>query len=743
MRKFLLFLCALSFSFTGFSQTLVNSQDAPDYQEAIDLTVKNNQSKAGGDIIWQTTFDWADESAPTGWTLPEGWENVDLTDFANHWIWRKDSTRGYFTRPFIPSGFDTPEDGFLCMPIDEYNYRDEVRSYDECDAYITTPPIDCSAAPSVVVKFNQLWRYCCSGYNLEMMVTNDGGVHWATYDAKFGVAGNTVTPVRYRSPEINISDVAAGMSAVQIRFYIHGPRLYYWMIDDLRLTEAYENDLVLEDTWANFNDGNENRIGHINYWPISQLGQALEEGGHVGDYQFAGALLNNGMSDQYGAQIELSVLRNGSEVYHESSPTSEIWTLDRDTLTVNTAFLAEEYGDYQFNYSAVSENDEDVPASNAFSLSFTVNDSLFHRPDFSAESSASTGGWVGGNNAGDMVGVGYDVFEACEIDAITAYLYSRDETANPQFQYILMQYLPEEDIFIERLTSEIVDFEDGMQHTWHTMPLDKDGESEFLEPGFYVACVKMWGEAEDDEDGICGMRIGWDKDNKHEGWYTYMWQEVSGEWYGTGKMNMIGMIINNHDGPQDAPITFNVDMNAHIQNGEFYPNNDYLDVAGSFNDWSGSDPMDDSDTDGIYTLQLPTIPIAHKIEYNYRINGNWETAEYQDTENKRTHTIRYYNVLNDVYNGGRIAGTDAYDLNENLAIYPNPSSGEFTVEFVQSQSADIKVKVINLQGQEVYSSIFPGSRSFKQTIRNDFKKGIYFLLIEAGNYNQSRKLIIN
>ncbi|MEA1877032.1 MAG: hypothetical protein U9N86_09205 [Bacteroidota bacterium] len=198
-----------------------------------------------------------------------------------------------------------------------------------------------------------------------MLVTNDGGVHWASYDAKFGVSGNTVTPVRFRSPEINISDVAAGMGAVQIRFHIHGPRLYYWMIDDLRLTEAYENDLILEDTWANFNGGFDEHIGHINYWPKSQFGSASEVSGTVE--------------------------------------------------------------------------------------------------------------------------------------------------------------------------------EEDMARTWLTLELEKDGESEFLEPGLYVACVKMWGEEEGDEDEICGMRIGWDKDDKGNNGYTYMYQAVDDDWAGT--LQMVSFIL--------------------------------------------------------------------------------------------------------------------------------------------------------------------------------------------------------
>jgi len=742
MKKFTLLLGVLSFTVMGFSQNLTQKQDAPVRQDKIDFSQNPNNKKGGGDIIWETTFDWADESAELGWSLPEGWNSVDNTDFGYPWIWRKDSTEGYFTSPFIPSGFDTPEDGFLCMPIDEYNYMDVERTKNACDAYITTPPIDCSNAPSVVVKFNQIWRYCCSDYNLEMLVTNDGGVHWASYDAKFGVSGNTVTPFRFRSPEINISDVAAGMGAVQIRFHIHGPRLYYWIIDDLRLTEAYENDLILEDTWANFNGGFDDHIGHINYWPKSQFGSASEVQGTVGEYSFVGALLNQGMADQENAHIKVDVLKNGVEVYSDVSDAVEIWTLDRDTVSINSTFLADDIADYQFNYTAISDNDEEIPSNNVYSKRFTLTDSLFHRPDFSAESSASTSGWVGGDNAGDMVGVGYDIYEAVEIKSITAYLYSWYEDANAQFQYVLVKYLPEEDTYIELLTSEIRDMEEDMARTWLTLELDKDGESEFLEPGFYITCVKMWGEKEDDEDGICGMRIGWDKDDKGNNGYTYMYQSVSNEWFGTGKMNMIGMVIDNHEGPASAPATFNVDMNAHIQNGEFYPGSSFIDVAGTFNEWTGSEHLVDPDGDGIYSITLDNMPVGDMIEYKYRINGNWDTSEYPDGGPNRTYIVRYWNILDDMYNGGITTGLDELQNKESFMVYPNPSSSQFTIEISNPVRSQLSIRLIDLQGHLIYSKTIESAIGYKETIRENLSKGIYFVILETKTGVKTQKLII-
>jgi hypothetical protein len=180
------------------------------------------------------------------------------------------------------------------MPIDEYNSRDGLTTTSVADAWIQTPPIDCSNVSSVVVKFAQKFRLCCSEYNLQMQVTNDGGTHWATYDIRYGVNGNITTPAKYQSIEVNISDVAAGLPNVQVRFYMFGMERYYWMIDDLRLCEAYQNDLVMEDYWMDFDGGADATLEHINCWPLSQMGMAGEKSGTVGSYFFKSAFLNNG-----------------------------------------------------------------------------------------------------------------------------------------------------------------------------------------------------------------------------------------------------------------------------------------------------------------------------------------------------------------------------------------------------------------------------------------------------------------
>lgn len=742
MKKITLLLAGLAIISLSYGQVLQQAEDALVKQELnIEKAIYSNDFKAGGDTIWFTSFDWADASQERGWALPDGWEISDLTDFGMPWMWRDDTIGGNFTNVPAPGHFDTAEDGFIVAPIDEYNAVDGVTTSNNIDSYIQTPPIDCSSNPSVMVNFNHMFRLCCSDYNLEMLVTNDNGVHWALYDVRFGVAGNTVTPVKFRSPQINISDVAAGMSNVQIRFYIHGPSHYYWMVDDLTLTEAYQNDLVLEDYWAEFNAGFDTGIGHVNYWPMSQMGMESEISGNIGDYLFRGALLNNGMTDQENAMVQTTILKNGEQTFMDVSEPTVIWPLDRDSLDVVSTFLADDYGDYKVSFDAISDNEEEVPENNSSSIMFTVTDTLLHRADFTTEASSNTGGWVGGGNAGDMVGVGYDIMAPTEVNAMYARISGVTDDQFPTYQFVLLKYLEEEDIYEEWLLSDIYAADSTIAGTWQRHDMEKDGETEFIEPGFYFACARMWGD-NGTEEGSNGMSFGWDKDAKWNGWYTYMFQAVSGNAYSTGKMNQIGIIINEEGGPTEAPATFNVDMNAHITNGEFYVGSDFVDVAGSFNGWAGSEQMTDEDGDGIYSITLEAMPVGEVIEYKYRINANWDTSEYPDGGPNRTYTVRYWNIINNVYNGGETTGVSLLTIIESLNVYPNPTSGNFTVQIASNEVSDIEISLMDIQGHIVYSHLVSGILNHTEVIENNFAKGFYFLSVNNGRDIKIQKVII-
>jgi hypothetical protein len=78
------------------------------------------------------------------------------------------------------------------------------------------------------------------------------------------------------------------------------------------------------------------------------------------------------------------------------------------------------------------------------------------------------------------------------------------------------------------------------------------------------------------------------------------------------------------------PATFEVDMNAEISAGNFDPSTDYLDVAGTFNNWDAHCVLFDREwtEPGIYTANILVNKLDPYIEFKFRINGDWWTSEF-------------------------------------------------------------------------------------------------------------------
>lgn len=92
---------------------------------------------------------------------------------------------------------------------------------------------------------------------------------------------------------------------------------------------------------------------------------------------------------------------------------------------------------------------------------------------------------------------------------------------------------------------------------------------------------------------------------------------------------------------QSQSIEFNVNMSYQIELGDFNPSDDFVDVAGSFNDW-GSEltRMADADNDSIYSVTVDGFSVGEQIAYKFRLNGEWGgTEEFPGAGNDRYYTV--------------------------------------------------------------------------------------------------------
>lgn len=75
-------------------------------------------------------------------------------------------------------------------------------------------------------------------------------------------------------------------------------------------------------------------------------------------------------------------------------------------------------------------------------------------------------------------------------------------------------------------------------------------------------------------------------------------------------------------------LTFEVDMQALIAQGGFDPTDEFVDLAGTFNQWGNSLTMlDDLDGDSIYATSVAGLTPGQAIDFKFRINGQWSGRE--------------------------------------------------------------------------------------------------------------------
>ncbi|WP_246000585.1 T9SS type A sorting domain-containing protein [Pontibacter diazotrophicus] len=82
--------------------------------------------------------------------------------------------------------------------------------------------------------------------------------------------------------------------------------------------------------------------------------------------------------------------------------------------------------------------------------------------------------------------------------------------------------------------------------------------------------------------------------------------------------------------------------------------------------------------------------------------------------------------------------------NEDVAIYPNPSTGVFTVELNNLDTRKVELRIMNVIGNEILrETLTSDDVQFKKTVDlNSFAKGLYYVKIEADNYSTVRRVVV-
>ena len=360
-----------------------------------------------GDILFEEDFsNGFDGSNGNGaWTT---------SDNANDSLWVYVGSDGYGTyRSGSPTGevhpagefstsigaleSETSDNGWMIFDCDFYNTPIS-NGYQDTDGFLTSPVIDFSNDGSVILNWNQYFRYCCYSYApIYVEVTNNGGQSWTTFDGhgSFIESANT-TSSNPLPTSLDISCVAAFQSEVQFRFaYMQAPETgttyshYYWGIDDVSVTSnPNENDLEIvqltnNDIWY--------------YWEyrVTPMEQkiAANDGGVLAGVIYS----NSGTENAENVSVVVEILdESESTVLH-----TEIATIDvaysyanalscpanlQDTIYVPTNWEPTTVGNYKLRATLVTSDDA-IPENNVMS-----KDIIFSQIEFGHDDEASLTG---------------------------------------------------------------------------------------------------------------------------------------------------------------------------------------------------------------------------------------------------------------------------------------------------------------------------------------------------------------
>lgn len=360
MKKIILSILAAT-PLLMVAQQVGTINDAPQsiHQKPISEVRSNEKS---GALIWSEDFS-------NGW--PAGWITIDSSGICP-WVYSTDGSWGNFNAnngasadPAMLS--TTGSDGFLICDQDSANHANYGQpsgsTYQYLASYFEIPPINCSTNSSVILEFEQKFRYNNS-VPMFVMVSTDS-TNWTAYDVSDGQANNTVSA----DPDIvtlNLSTIAANEAKVHLRIG-WSARVYFWMIDDMVLREGNDNDL--SNLSGNWETGNE--LMEYHQTPLSQLTPI----------SFTGSYTNIGNNDIPNVSQEVTVEFGGSAVHSASSTTATSLIATIDSVTIPGTYTpASGVGTYDLTWTVSSSDSTDLNAGdNSTARDLIVSNTMYAR----------------------------------------------------------------------------------------------------------------------------------------------------------------------------------------------------------------------------------------------------------------------------------------------------------------------------------------------------------------------------
>lgn len=350
-------LFILSFFFVNAQSNILRGKERGVISE------KSSDTYQKLNTIWESTFNNLSE-----WVIDH-----DALDCSIDWKIGNDTCQGPFYIDTILS--TSANDGWAMIDSDDYGAT--TGGNDIEDAWLTTAtPLDLTGTPNVIVEFETFYKR----YNYErpylVVGIGDGlgNVTWPDLDPSTDISGmNNVFDIFPNWPDVTFSDnpqkirinISSALTGATNEIYFRlnwtGRWGYAWFVDDFKVLEQAQDDILITNTWVI----NENTNG-IQYamTPIDQVEPNWSIGADV--FNFG---VNNQTNVDFEADFTTFMITDNKSLI-ESDSTYSLGTTESQTLSV---------GLYQGIFSTTSDQETGGAefANNIALRNFEISDSLY------------------------------------------------------------------------------------------------------------------------------------------------------------------------------------------------------------------------------------------------------------------------------------------------------------------------------------------------------------------------------
>ena len=628
-------------------------------------------------------------------------------------------SRGAYATNLGPIQSATTANGFFIFDSDYLDNGGTAGNFGQGAAaaphtgYLESPSFDLSSYPNVVIELSSYYRRFQSNCAIEFSV--DGGSSWGFSIPLYGDE-NSINEINVNDAtatnDVTSTYIAAGVGGnanVKMRFVFdgtpgnaNGNGYYFWMVDDIKISEAPQNDLSASKMYFNFPD---TLTIDYTYALVPELqapkdsmvlGIVVENKGSVAQPNvFAGATIAGptttnlvstsslssiavNATDSLGLPLYLPTAGIGAyniSVFTTSDSTPDI-TID-DTLKYVYNVTADQYA----WATDVSNNYQPSGATSSYEVCshFQINEA-----DKAKEISVEF--YHNANDANDAANLiagtdflGFRIITDNEFDNNSAYTGSN-----------IAEYNVCNNTFYSVQTADLGNV--------ITVPVTHDAATPTLTPGGYYVCVKSYNTA---------VFMASDDSRSQDNWHS-----------GT-------TISDTDDGNSWAGLRVTPTITLTTQNG--------VDPCASVNLTATFDHQHPSvDNESLTaTVAGGTAPYC----YSWVYPDNTTTADGQ-TITGITQAGTYTLNVTDALGCSNSITTDITTSIEEvsfateLKLYPNPNRGQFTLELA-NLTENVSISVKNVVGQVVFTGNMNAGSINKVISLNNAEAGIYFIDVKS------------